>query len=230
MSISQSGAACSYGLSTSSISAVPAGASGTIAITSVPVDCPPVSTASNVSWASISISGTTAPWTVSANAGTQSRTGAFTVAGQNVAITQTASATPGTLTLNRTVLNYGTSGALVTGAQTVAVGFAGGSGVAWTASSSQPNITVSGSGTGDGTFTVTAAAGASGTVTVTAPGAAQSPLQVQVNVKAVTAGIPSGQLRHPHQRHQRNRRRNPGHRLGARQHRSRQASISGVNQ
>jgi len=195
--VSQSGAGCSYGLSTNIISAGPAGSSGSITITPLPVDCPPVSTASNVSWASISIAGSTAPWTVSANSGTQNRTGAFTVAGQNVAIAQTASAIPGTLTLNRTVLNYGTSGALITSAQTVAVGFAGGSGVAWNASSSQPNITVSGSGTGAGTFSVTAGAGASGTVTVTAPGAAQSPLQVQVNVKAVTAGIPSGSFDTP---------------------------------
>jgi VCBS repeat-containing protein len=112
-------------------------------------------------------------------------------------ITQTANATPGTLTLNRTVLNYGTSGALVTGTQTVAVGFAAGGGVAWTVSSSQPNITVAGGGTGDGTFTVNAAAGASGTVTVTAPGAASSPLQVQVNVQAVTPGVPKGSFDTP---------------------------------
>jgi hypothetical protein len=197
VSVSQSGAACSYGLSTTSISAGSAGASGTVTITPLPGDCPPASAASQVSWASISISGSAAPWTVSANAGTQSRDGTFTVAGQSVAITQTANATPGTLTLSRTVLNYGTSGSLVTSTQTVAVGFEGGSGVAWTVSSSQSNITASGSGTGNGSFAVTAVAGASGTVTVTAPGAAQSPLQVQVNVKAVTPGSPTGSFDTP---------------------------------
>ena len=196
-SVSQSGAACSYGLSTNTISAGSAGASGSIAITALPGDCPPAAAASGVSWASISISGSTAPWTVSANAGTQIRNGTFTVAGQNVALTQSANASPGTLTLNRTVLNYGTSGSLVTSTQTIAVGFAGGSGVAWTVSSSQPNITVSGSGTGNGSFTVTAVAGASGTVTVTAPGAVQSPLQVQVNVRAVTPGFPTGSFDTP---------------------------------
>ena len=100
--------------------------------------------------------------------------------------------------MSRSVLNYGTSGSLVTSAQTVAVGFAGGSGVAWSASSSQPNITVSsGTGTGNGSFMVSAAPGASGTVTVTAPGAAQSPLQVQVNVRAVTPGVPTGSFDTP---------------------------------
>ncbi len=197
VSVLQSGAACSYGLSTTSISAGSGGASGSITITPLPGDCPPAAAVSNVSWASISISGSAAPWTVSANAGTQIRNGTFTVAGQSVAITQSAKATPGTLTLSRTVLNYGTSGSLVTSTQTVAVGFAGGSGVAWTVSSSQPNITVAGSGTGNGTFTVTAAAGASGTVTVTAPGAAQSPLQLQVNVSAVTPGSPTGSFDTP---------------------------------
>jgi Beta-propeller repeat len=196
-SVSQSGAACSYGLSSNSISAGSGGASGSITITALPGDCPPPSAASGVSWAAISMSGSAAPWTVSANAGTQIRNGTFTVAGQNVAITQSANATPGTLTLSRNVLNYGTSGSLVTSTQTVAVGFAGGSGVAWTVSSSQPNITVSGSGTGNGSFAVTTVAGASGTVTVTAPGAAQSPLQVQVNVLAVTPGFPTGSFDTP---------------------------------
>ena len=84
----QSGAACSYGLSTNSIRAGSAGASGSITITPLPVDCPPASAASGVVWASISISGSAAPWTVSANAGTQIRNGTFTVAGQNVTITQ----------------------------------------------------------------------------------------------------------------------------------------------
>ena len=79
------------------------------------------------------------------------------------------------MTLNRTVLNFGTSGSSwLRSPQSVVVGFTGGSGVAWTVSSSQPNITVSGSGTGAGSFIVTAVAGASGTVTVTAPGAASS--------------------------------------------------------
>ena len=197
ISVSQSGAACSYGLSTTSINAGSAGASGSIAITPLPVDCPPAAATSGVSWASISISGSAAPWTVSSNAGTQTRNGSFNVAGQTVTINQAANATPGTLTLSRTALNYGISGVLVTSTQTVTVGFTGGSGVAWTVSSSQPNITVAGSGTGNGSFTVTVAAGASGTVNVTAPGAAHSPLQLQVNVSAVTPGSPTGSFDTP---------------------------------
>ncbi len=194
--IAQTGGACSYGLSTAGINAAASGATGSITITAVPGDCPPTSGSSNVSWASVSISGGSAPWTVAANPGTQTRTGSFTIAGQTVAITEVANSTPGTLTLNRAVLNFGTSGSLVTSTQTVAVGFTGG-GAAWTVSSSQPNITVSGSGTGSGSFTVDATAGASGTVTITAPGAVQSPQQVQVNARAVTPVIPTGSFDTP---------------------------------
>jgi hypothetical protein len=100
--------------------------------------------------------------------------------------------------LNRSLLNFGTSGSLVTGAQTVTVGFANGSGVPWTASSNQPNIAVSpAGGTGNGTFDITVTAGASGVVTVSAPGAAKSPLQVQVNVASVTPAPPIGSFDTP---------------------------------
>ncbi len=52
-------------------------------------------------------------------------------------------AAPAVLTLSRTSLNFGYSGSLVTSPQTVALTFTGASGVSWTASSDQPNITVS---------------------------------------------------------------------------------------
>ena len=198
--MTQAGLPCSYNLNPSSLSVGAAGGAGNITVTASPVDCPAAAASSGVSWASVSVAGTIASWSVSANPSSQARSGNLTIGGKTAGITQSgaAAATPGTLTLNRKVLNFGTSGSLVTSSQSVVVGFAAGSGVAWTASSSQPNITVSpGGGTGAGSFAVTAVAGASGTVTVTAPGAASSPQQVQVSVKAVTPANPVGSFDTP---------------------------------
>jgi hypothetical protein len=102
-----------------------------------------------------------------------------------------------TMSLSRSSLNFGTNGSMVTMPQPVWVSFSGGS-LNWTVSSNQPNITVSpGSGSGKGGFTVTATAGASGVVTISAPGATNSPLQLQVNVAAVTPGSPYGSFDTP---------------------------------
>jgi hypothetical protein len=106
-------------------------------------------------------------------------------------------AAPSVLTLSRTSLNFGYSGSLVTDAQTVALAFTGTSGVSWTASSDQPNITVSpASGTGNAVLEITATAGLSGAVTVSAPGVSASG-QVQVNVASAVPGIPYGSFDTP---------------------------------
>lgn len=102
-----------------------------------------------------------------------------------------------TVKLNRSVLNYGYSGSLITSPQQVLVTFPA-AGSAWTAVSNQSNITVSSnSGTGNGSFTVTAAAGASGAVTVTAPAAGNSPQLVQINVASTTPAPPGGSFDTP---------------------------------
>jgi uncharacterized repeat protein (TIGR01451 family) len=96
-----------------------------------------------------------------------------------------------TLTVNRTQLNFGYSGALITSPQTVTVNIAGGQNVGWTVSSDRPNVTVApASGTGSATFQVTATAPAGGgsqgaIITVTSPGATGSPQQVHVSVASV---------------------------------------------
>ncbi len=101
------------------------------------------------------------------------------------------------LSVNRKVLNFGTSGTLVTSPQTVLVTIAGAN-ASWTVSSNQSNITVNPtSGVGTRTFQVTATAGPSGTVTVTAPGATGSPQTIQVNVAAVTPTLPFGSFDTP---------------------------------
>jgi len=108
-----------------------------------------------------------------------------------------------TLTVNRTRLNFGYSGTLITSPQTVTVNIAGGLNVAWTAASDRSNVTVSPtSGIGSGTFQVTAAPpptnGSPGAIiTVTAAGATGSPQQIQVNVASVSPGLPFGSFDTP---------------------------------
>jgi len=105
---------------------------------------------------------------------------------------------PVTLSLSRTALYFGFNGSLVTGAQTVALTFAGASGVGWTAASNQSNIQVSPtSGSGNALLQITAAPGASGVVTITAPAASNSPRQIQVNVSSAAAGNPFGSFDTP---------------------------------
>jgi len=103
-----------------------------------------------------------------------------------------------TLSLGEKSLNFGVSGALATSAQTVSVNFINGSGVPWTASSSEPNIMVSPtSGNGNGTLQISATAGSSGVVTVSAPGAATSPQTITVNVSSVAPSAPYGSFDTP---------------------------------
>jgi hypothetical protein len=131
-----------------------------------------------------------------ANSGA-TRSGTLTIAGQTFTLTETGTTAPA-LNLSRGSLNFGYSSSLVTSPQTITVTFAGGSSIAWTVSSNQPNITVSpGSGNGNGTFQVTSVAGASGTLTVTAAGASNSPQQIQVNVASVAPGSPFGSFDTP---------------------------------
>ena len=104
----------------------------------------------------------------------------------------------GTLSVNRTRLNFGFSVTQMTSTQTVIVSFRNGVGANWTASSNQPNITVfPASGTGNGSFQVTANIGTGGTITVTAAGAPGSPQQIQVGVTSVTPTAPFGSFDTP---------------------------------
>jgi hypothetical protein len=105
--------------------------------------------------------------------------------------------TPGVLTLSQTSLNFGYSGSMVTSTQTVALAFNGVSGASWTASSNQPNITVSpAAGTGNTVLQITATAGSSGVVTVTAPGV-NATGQVQIYIASATPGNPYGSFDTP---------------------------------
>jgi hypothetical protein len=108
-----------------------------------------------------------------------------------------------TLTVNRTKLNFGYSGALITTPQTVTVNITGGTNVGWIASSDHPNVTLSpASGTGSGTFQVTATPPSGGgssnaVITVSAGGATGSPQQIQVSVNSVVPATPFGSFDTP---------------------------------
>jgi hypothetical protein len=103
----------------------------------------------------------------------------------------------GPMSLSRTSLNFGFSGFMITSTQTVALAFTGVSGVNWTATSNQPNVTVSPTaGTGSAALQITATAGSSGIVTVTAASLNASQ-QVQVNVASATPGSPFGSFDTP---------------------------------
>jgi hypothetical protein len=195
--VTQAGATCSYTINPASVNVGSGGGSGSLAIAPTPISCPSLAANSNVSWASITVSVNTASWSVTGNSSTQPRTGTFMIGGQSIPVTQGASGASSTMSLSRSSLNFGTAGSLVTSAQSIYVAFTG-VGVAWTASSNQPNIAVSpGSGTGNGAFQVTANAGASGAIMVNAPGATNPSLQVQVNVTAVTPGASVGSFDTP---------------------------------
>jgi hypothetical protein len=109
-----------------------------------------------------------------------------------------ASGTTSALSVNYNNLNFGWSGSLITSTQTVTVNISPAASVAWTAVSSQPNITVNPpSGVGSAALQISANPGPSGVVTVTAAGATNSPQQIQVNVANVTPGSPSGSFDTP---------------------------------
>src|SRR5579872_2772760 len=184
---------CSYSLSQMVISVGPGASAGGIAVTPSDGSCP-VTATSNAAWASVSFSGNTVVWSVSANSGPQ-RAGTLTIAGQAVTITQLAIPT---MTLTHNALNVGTNSVLITVPQSVVLDFSSSGNTSWTASSNQPNITVSpSSGAGNSTLQITASPGASGVVTVSAPGAINSPLQITVNIATVVPAPPFGNFDTP---------------------------------
>jgi hypothetical protein len=88
--IVQSGASCSYALSSANINVSALFSSGTITVMPTPSDCPTPLVTSSVSWASASISGNTLNWSVTANIGSYARNGLLSIGGQTVSIVQKA--------------------------------------------------------------------------------------------------------------------------------------------
>ena len=127
------------------------------------------------------------------------------VEGANNAITVVLPPNGSSLALNRNALNFGVTPnkATITSAQNVLVEAP--TGVAWTASSNQPYVSVSpASGTGPGIITVGVVAAAlpatspaAATITVSAPSAANSPQTVIVNVAYSATSVPFGSFDTP---------------------------------
>jgi hypothetical protein len=195
----QPGPGCFYTLSSTSLTAIAGGASGVLTATPSSTTCGALSARSNVSWASVSVSGTTINWSVAANPGSQSRGGSLTIAGQRVTIMQSGSAAQVlTMTVSPTHLAFGINGGLASIPQSLILTFPAGSFPSWTANSSQPNIMVSPtSGIGTGTLQISATAGSSGVVTIFALGVVNSPLTVQIQVTSAQVTPPFGSFDTP---------------------------------
>ncbi len=78
---------CTYSLNTSSVSVPAGGGSGAVGVTPNPAGCA-VTAFSGLNWVTVSVAGSTATYSASANPGSQPRSGGFTVAGQSVSISQ----------------------------------------------------------------------------------------------------------------------------------------------
>ena len=190
--------ACSYLLNATSLTLGNAASSGTILVTPSVTTCPVVPVSSSVPWATAAASGNTVNWSVTANAGTQTRNGSFTIAGQTVIIAQSATPAVLTMTVFPNSLTFGTNGSLTTTPQSVSLTFAGGPGPSWTATSNQANITVlPTSGIGNATLQITAAGGAVGVVTIAAPGVTNSPQAIQIQATAPPPAPPFGSFDTP---------------------------------
>jgi hypothetical protein len=191
------GPVCTYTLNTISLTVAAGGGSGTISVTPSGSTCGSPTASSNSSWATASASGNTVNWSVTANGGVQSRIGSLSVSGQTVPITQSGTVVLVTMTAFPSSLILGTSGTLTTAPQPVSLTFAGGS-PSWTATSNQPNITVSpAAGIGNTTLLVSATPGASGTVTINAVGAANSPQAIPIRINTTTINAPFGSFDTP---------------------------------
>jgi hypothetical protein len=190
---------CGYSISQPSIQSGPAGGATNISVTTQ-AGCNWTVT-SDLPWVTISSGSSGAgngnvQITVASNPGMH-RAATIAVAGQAIPVTQPG-ASDVTMTLSTNKLNFGTSGSMATSPQSVTLSLTNGTAVPWTASSSQPNVTISpASGSGSAVLHIMATSGASAVVTIAALGATNSPQQLQVNVTNATPSIPFGSFDTP---------------------------------
>jgi hypothetical protein len=170
VTITQPGAACSFGITPGSVSVDAAAATGTVAV-ATQASCGWTAT-SNASWITVTAGGAgtgtgTVAYSIVANAGTASRTGTVTIGGQTFRVTQAG------LVCTNQIAPTGASVNASATTGTIAVTAA--TGCPWTAASQASWITVTGgaSGTGAGTVSYSVAANPSTTPrtgTITAGG------------------------------------------------------------
>ena len=162
--ISQTGATCTYALSSSGTSLPASGGSGNIVVNTAG-GCAWTAAASQT-WIHTTSSGTgsgTVAYTVDANATTSLRTGTITVGGQTFTLSQAGA------TCTYVLSSSGTSLSASGGSGNFGLNTVGG--CAWTAAASQPWIHTTSSGTGSGTVAYTVDGNATtslrtGTITV----------------------------------------------------------------
>jgi hypothetical protein len=171
VTVTQNGAACTFGVSPTSRSFTAAGGASTTAVTAG-TGCAWTAT-SAVAWLTITGGATgsgngTVTFSASTNASASQRSGSLTVAGQTVSVTQSGSSC--TFGLSPTTRSFTAAGGSST---TLVIVTGGGSSCAWTASSNATwlTITAGASGTGNATVTFSAAsnptaASRTGTLTV----------------------------------------------------------------
>lgn len=191
---------CTFMLATAGASVSSAAGAGSVGLTASNPGCA-YAASSNAGWLTITgggagSGGATVSYSFTANNSPSARVGMLTIAGLTYSITQSSAGVSMTLSQNK--LNFAFSGGVITDPQTVSATFSGGAKLSWTATSNQPNVTVSpASGTGLGFLQITASAGPSAVVTIAAPGATNSPQQIQVNIASVTPGVPWGSFDTP---------------------------------
>lgn len=163
--------------------------------------------ASNVDWLTVSVSGVPPALQSVTVLGTpnttlQLRVGTITFTGLTpittvvtINVTQPVAAT--TMSVQPYALNFGRSGSIMTGPQTINVTFSGPTQPAWTASADQPNIQISPtSGIGNATIQVSVSPGLGQYVTVSAPGVS-SGIGIPVRIFNVANGSPFGSFDTP---------------------------------
>jgi hypothetical protein len=163
--------------------------------------------ASNVDWLTVSVSGVPPALQLVTVVGTPNMTlqpmvGTITFTGLTpittvvtINVTQPVAAT--TMSVQPYALNFGMSGSIMTGPQTITVTFSGPAQPAWTASADQPNIQISPtSGIGSATIQVSVSPGLGQYVTVSAPGVS-SGIGIPVRIFNVANGAPFGSFDTP---------------------------------
>ncbi len=168
--VSQSGAACSYALSSSSAAYPSSGGAGSVSVTASASDCAWIAT-SNAAWITVT-SGTpgigngSVGYSVAANSSSSPRAGTMTIAGLTFTVSQSGTSAC-TYSLPSTSASYSSGG----GTGSVSVNTS--SGCSWTATSNGAWITItsgsSGSGNGSVGYSVAANSGLSprvGTMTI----------------------------------------------------------------
>jgi hypothetical protein len=204
-----------YSILPASASVAAAGVTGNTVAVTAGAGCSWTATSNasfiNVTGGAIDSGNGTVTYDVAANAATGQRTGTITIAGQTFTVTQSGSGP--VMTLDKTSLQFGaissgTAFTTQTTGQAVRLTQAGSGAVTWTATPSQPWITVSPtSGSGSATFTMgvvfssslPTSGSVSGTVTLTYSGAStpSGTVAIGLSISTGSSAVPFGLMELP---------------------------------